>query len=196
MWTYNTDYLAHHGILGQKWGVRRYQNEDGSLTPAGKSRYTNADKVSEKKSAMDSLKNEYKSSTGLDRKISKLKYKEAKKDYRKELNKENEKFSDKKDRTKMNLLVSDGAARVDRMLNKNKNMTLEEAKKKVITQAVVATTLTTAATLGYFAVSKKIENARTEKRFKEAIDNSVKWRALWEGAPDLPNFGPSYIGKK
>lgn len=32
-------YLAHHGILGQKWGVRRYQNEDGSLTPAGKSRY-------------------------------------------------------------------------------------------------------------------------------------------------------------
>ena len=29
-------YLAHHGILGQKWGVRRYQNKDGSLTAAGK----------------------------------------------------------------------------------------------------------------------------------------------------------------
>lgn len=32
-------YLQHHGILGMKWGVRRFQNKDGSLTPAGKKRY-------------------------------------------------------------------------------------------------------------------------------------------------------------
>ena len=30
--------IYHHGIKGQKWGVRRYQNEDGTLTPAGKKR--------------------------------------------------------------------------------------------------------------------------------------------------------------
>ena len=33
------NYLAHHGIKGQKWGIRRYQNEDGSLTPEGRERY-------------------------------------------------------------------------------------------------------------------------------------------------------------
>ena len=42
MWQYNnTNELYHFGIKGQKWGVRRYQNEDGSLTPAGKKHYGN-----------------------------------------------------------------------------------------------------------------------------------------------------------
>lgn len=35
---YSEEELAHHGILGQKWGVRRYQNKDGSLTAKGKKR--------------------------------------------------------------------------------------------------------------------------------------------------------------
>lgn len=35
----NEDYLEHFGIKGQKWGVRRFENEDGSLTEEGKKRY-------------------------------------------------------------------------------------------------------------------------------------------------------------
>jgi hypothetical protein len=53
--------LRHHGIKGQKWGVRRFQNKDGSLTPAGKKRYDNSDKTSKPK-RYDKLYSKYKSS--------------------------------------------------------------------------------------------------------------------------------------
>lgn len=36
---YESNYLQHHGIKGQKWGVRRFQNEDGTYTAEGKERY-------------------------------------------------------------------------------------------------------------------------------------------------------------
>lgn len=34
-----SEYISHFGIKGMKWGVRRYQSEDGSLTPEGRKRY-------------------------------------------------------------------------------------------------------------------------------------------------------------
>ena len=34
-----SDYISHFGIKGMKWGIRRYQNKDGSLTAEGKARY-------------------------------------------------------------------------------------------------------------------------------------------------------------
>lgn len=48
----HTDELYHHGIKGQKWGIRRYQNPDGSLTSEGKARYSTGDlsKIAYKKS--------------------------------------------------------------------------------------------------------------------------------------------------
>lgn len=38
-----SDELCHWGIKGMKWGVRRYQNKDGTLTPAGKKHYGDGD---------------------------------------------------------------------------------------------------------------------------------------------------------
>ena len=43
------DFLIHYGILGQRWGVRRYQNKDGSLTDEGRARYRLSDKRTENK---------------------------------------------------------------------------------------------------------------------------------------------------
>lgn len=43
MSNYSASELYHHGILGQKWGVRRFQNKDGTLTSKGKKRYSDSD---------------------------------------------------------------------------------------------------------------------------------------------------------
>ena len=48
--------LTHHGILGQKWGVRRYQNADGTLTSQGKKRYS-AKEVVEARKKINTEKN-------------------------------------------------------------------------------------------------------------------------------------------
>lgn len=58
--TYEQNYLAHFGIKGQKWGVRRFQNEDGTLTNAGKQRYgdDNSEVKNWKKSDVKQLSDE------------------------------------------------------------------------------------------------------------------------------------------
>jgi len=52
------DYLEHHGILGQKWGIRRYQNKDGSLTAAGRQKYTKFDSNEYKQQRKEELEKE------------------------------------------------------------------------------------------------------------------------------------------
>lgn len=81
MINYEEEYLAHHGTKGQRWGVRRFQNSDGSLTAAGKLRYSvgnggrSISKKVDPKSAAKLKKRQSKETAKLER----LKIKEAEK---------------------------------------------------------------------------------------------------------------------
>ncbi len=92
------DYLAHHGILGQKWGVRRYQNPDGTLTAAGKERYQKqVHEIISKSSYDEDVSDKVFKAVGADKKYLTLAKKVIKDDYDKqvEITKEtNELFKD------------------------------------------------------------------------------------------------------
>lgn len=94
--------LYHHGIKGMKWGVRRYQNEDGTYTQRGLARYRKAqenyDKSVEKRSA---AKKAYKFGTGT---------KEAYKSAKQEVKKNKKVVSKEYDKLKQDKLADEGKA--------------------------------------------------------------------------------------
>ena len=57
--TKNSNELYHHGVKGQKWGVRRYQNEDGTLTAKGKKHLEKQEAKSAYKEAKQNYKTVY-----------------------------------------------------------------------------------------------------------------------------------------
>lgn len=83
MWNDGTNILMHHGIKGQKWGIRRFQNPDGSLTSAGKNRYGVGDKLRIYKEANKYGYSQATKNRVRDDKILKQKQRQIEEDYKK-----------------------------------------------------------------------------------------------------------------
>ena len=151
MINYEEEYLAHHGTKGQRWGVRRFQNSDGSLTAAGKLRYSVGKKV-DPKSAAKLKKRQVKEAAKLER----LKIKEAAK---------NEKRKEKLEKKKSH------------MTNKEYVKTLSDEELKAINARTTAenTWLNNhpeKKTVGRYIADDLLKPA-FEKAMKEQVNNYV-----------------------
>lgn len=179
--TQNFDELYHHGIKGQKWGIRRYQNPDGSLTAAGKERYGTAEnlkKAMDAKAAKSNLRKarmakqraRYKHKNAQD-KYSQAKSQKNKGDVREWNNvistgvqsiKANKKYKQAKAEYKE--IKNSTAKKAKVSYNKIKNNTISTLKKNkkfaaIGTTAVVGTGVASAAVVGV-AVAKTVKELR------------------------------------
>lgn len=85
----SSNYLEHHGILGQKWGIRRFQNKDGSLTNAGRKRY-----------GVDGSDSRIKFKTSFEKKKAKLAEKERKMTEREEIQRRKNALKERQEKLK------------------------------------------------------------------------------------------------
>ena len=168
-------YLQHHGILGQKWGVRRYQNKDGTLTSAGKRH----EKILDAKSGVKSARSE-KNAANKDYKTTLSKAKKARGSWDEAANKA--KTLDKKtssyNTAKKNLKQTKLKMEEEAAAEKGSTVKKERAKKAVKVGAAVAGTALAA--YGTYKASQYIKQKAADK----AVDRG--WNAAHRA---LDGFG-------
>lgn len=136
------DELQHHGIKGQKWGVRRYQKSDGSLTSEGKKRYSDG----EYKQALEKVK----AADKVVKSVSKAKSDMDAKAYEKQLKYDLSKMSDKELQQAVNRLNME--ERYAQVMTQRKRLEAGESRiNKVLDMA--GTALSGAATALTIAVA-------------------------------------------
>lgn len=173
------DVLAHHGIKGQKWGVRRFQNEDGSLTTAGYKRYNvNVDaakkRVADAKSAYKEESKRYNEKTkgGL---VYDQEATEALAKASGRVSWEKQRLSDEKTKAAMNKGSGKISAHRQKLIDGylEKGMSQEEAEIAAYKRARAEKIIAVTATLTVAAATAYVAKNAYEKRVDQIIPSST-----------------------
>lgn len=148
-----SDELWHHGIKGQKWGIRRYQNADGTLTEAGKKRYSPRPIKVVLKPPID-MRNK----NSIEYTLNKLKgYHDATMDIAKKINAKSEKIIEKQkslDKDSKKYLALEDKRRI---LGRNY---VENFLNKIAYLSLIDSVKSEAESRGYKVVAKELKNAK------------------------------------
>jgi hypothetical protein len=141
----NSEELYHYGIKGQKWGRRRYQNEDGSLTSAGKQRYgASEDALRATKKLVDGGKDLNRAGKELANERSRKNQKKADKELEVAVRDQARKMTDQELREAVNRLNME--ENYTRMMQNRERIDLGESKaSKFMDRSMAALTLTSTA---------------------------------------------------
>lgn len=151
-----SNYIYHHGIKGMKWGIRRFQNKNGSLTPAGKKRYGEKPGGTKKTSGKKEEPSETPKKTSGKRSISEMSDDEL----RKQINRLNLERQYRQ-------LLSDGAGSNNQQVNKGRRF-IDDLKHRAINNII----LPAAEDIGKQIVRSKLADF-TNKTFKFEGDQMV-----------------------
>lgn len=163
----HVDELQHHGVTGMKWGVRRYQNKDGTLTAAGKKRY--AKEMEKLKEQEKIAKNKAKTRAMID----KL---EEKRKQVNELNNPKKKTTEDNapKLTKEDILKSHSAE----LIYKNKDMftdkEIQDAYNRLNNERNIKNMIPEKVNKGKKFVDKFTNTAKTVKNLVDASDDVIK----------------------
>lgn len=181
---YDDAYLAHHGIKGMKWGIRRYQNEDGSLTPEGKRKYSYMGSNNSDSSVTRKVKNDWYNLSN-DQFMSK--YKTSKDTYARRVKRYGDPYKNSPGPKIARALNKSRVSKVANTINKKTGATKLITKgmqyaaknpKKFYRDAALATVgpLAVASLIGTGAmiVNKKNNGAPSNKQIKKKINKSLE----------------------
>lgn len=179
----NTDYLAHYGKLGQKWGIRRFQNEDGSLTPLGEERYRKKMQRSDDKYYRRVQRQDEKYERKIQRQDERRERNEIRRQERSDINADAKALSRMSSinpigRVSRRVALASIAAKEGRAYA---NRVSEKARIKKLTRTAVKAAAVVGASI---VVGKLASNGfkRTERTFQKVVQDGARKIALWKAS--------------